>query len=111
MNEFHYILYGNWAVRRTFGPKKGEATQEWRKFNSEELHKLYSSPDIIWNMKNAWERRQRWTRFWWESSTERDHSEDQGVDGRMDTEWILRRLGGCVDWIQLVQDRGCGGLL
>jgi len=27
---------------------------------------------------------------------ERDHSEDQGVDGRMGSEWILGRLaGGC----------------
>jgi hypothetical protein len=34
-------------------------------------------------------------RFWWESPKERDHSEDQGVDG-MRSEWILERLaGGC----------------
>jgi hypothetical protein len=32
------------------------------------------------------------TRFWWESPKERAHSEDQGVDGRMGSEWILGRL-------------------
>jgi hypothetical protein len=32
--------------------------------------------------------------------------EDQGVDGRMGSEWILGRLARvCVDWIRLAQDR------
>jgi hypothetical protein len=31
----------------------------------------------------------------------RDHSEDQGVDGRMGLEWILGRLDRGVVWIQL----------
>jgi hypothetical protein len=35
------------------------------------------------------------TGFWWESQKERDHLEDQGIDGRMESEWI-----------QLAQDRG-----
>jgi hypothetical protein len=43
----------------------------------------------------------------WESPKERDHSEDQGVDERMGSEWILGRLAwGSVDWIRLAQDRG-----
>jgi hypothetical protein len=43
----------------------------------------------------------------WESLKERDHSEDQGIDGRMGSEWIFGRLaGGVVEWIQLAQDRG-----
>jgi hypothetical protein len=37
---------------------------------------------------------------------ERDQWEDQGVDGRMGSEWILRRLAGVVEWIHLAQDRG-----
>jgi hypothetical protein len=48
------------------------------------------------------------TRFWMESPKERDHSEDQGVGGRMGSEWILERLaggGGVVDWIRLAQVR------
>jgi hypothetical protein len=32
---------------RILGPKKDKATGEWRKLNNEELHNLYSSPDII----------------------------------------------------------------
>jgi len=53
-------------------------------------------------MWHAWERREKCTRFWWESPKERDHLEDQGVGIRMD----LREIGlGGVDWIRLAQDR------
>jgi hypothetical protein len=42
------------------------------------------------------------TRFWRESPKERDHLDDQGVDGRMGSEWILGRLaGGGGVWIGL----------
>jgi hypothetical protein len=43
----------------------------------------------------VWERRRMCTRFWWESQKERDHVEDKGVDGRMESEWIL----GTVDLV------------
>jgi hypothetical protein len=34
--------------------------------------------------------------FWWESPKERDHSEDQGVGGRIGSEWIFGDwLGVC----------------
>jgi hypothetical protein len=57
-------------------------------------------------MWHAWERREKCTRFWWESPKESDHSEDQGVGGKMVSEWILGRLAwGVVDWIRLAQDR------
>jgi hypothetical protein len=57
-------------------------------------------------MLRAWERSEKCTGFFWgESLKERDHSEDQGVDGRMGLEWMLTRLAGRVEWIQLVQDR------
>jgi hypothetical protein len=37
---------------------------------------------------------------------ERNHSEDQGIDGRMGSEWILGRLaGGAVELIHLARDR------
>jgi hypothetical protein len=34
----------NWALRRIFGPKRDE---DWRKLHNDELHNLYSSPNII----------------------------------------------------------------
>jgi hypothetical protein len=33
------------------GPKRDEVTGEWRKLHNEELHNLYSSPDIIRHIK------------------------------------------------------------
>jgi hypothetical protein len=58
-------------------------------------------------MRNACERKENCTRFWWESLKERDYSEDQGTGGRMGSEWIMGKLAqGGVDWIRLAQDRG-----
>jgi hypothetical protein len=34
-------------VLRIFGPKRDEVTGEWRKLHNEELHYLYSSPNIV----------------------------------------------------------------
>jgi hypothetical protein len=34
------------ALRRIFGLKR-EVTEEWRKLNDEELHNLYSLPNIV----------------------------------------------------------------
>jgi hypothetical protein len=36
----------NRALRRIFGPRD-EVTGDWRKMHNEELHNLYSSPNII----------------------------------------------------------------
>jgi hypothetical protein len=33
--------------RRIFGPKRDDVTGDWRKLHNEELHNLYSSPNII----------------------------------------------------------------
>jgi hypothetical protein len=108
-------VFENRVLRRIFGPKRDEVTGEWRKLHSEELHNLYSSPDIIRQIKS---RRMRWAghvarmgekkkvyKVLGESLKERDHSEDRGVDGRMRSEWILRRLARGVQWIQFAQDR------
>jgi hypothetical protein len=35
------------VLRRIFGPKRDEVTGGWRKQHNEELHNLYSSPNII----------------------------------------------------------------
>jgi hypothetical protein len=44
-------------VIRIFGPKRDGVTGEWRKLHNEELHILYSSPNIIKHIKS---RRMRW---------------------------------------------------
>jgi hypothetical protein len=72
-------------------------TGEWRKLHNEELHNLYSSPRIIRQISKRerggpWGRRETCTRFWWESQKERDHSDDQGVNGRMGSVLTLVRL-------------------
>jgi hypothetical protein len=47
----------NRVLRRIFGPKWDEVTGDWRKLHNEELHILYSSPNIIRQIKS---RRIRW---------------------------------------------------
>jgi hypothetical protein len=39
------------TVLRIFGPKRYEATGSWRKLNNEELHNVYSSPNIVRKIK------------------------------------------------------------
>jgi hypothetical protein len=35
------------VLSRIFGPKRDDVTGDWRKLHNEELHNLYSSPNII----------------------------------------------------------------
>jgi hypothetical protein len=47
-DEEHILrMFENRDLRRIFGPKRDEVTGECRKLHSEELHILYSFPDII----------------------------------------------------------------
>jgi hypothetical protein len=50
-------VFENRVLRRIFGPKRDKVTGEWRKLHSEELHNLYSSPDIIRQNKSRRMRR------------------------------------------------------
>jgi hypothetical protein len=101
-------VFVNGVLRRIFRPKRAELTGEWMKLHSEELHSLYSPLNIIRQIKSRrmrwaehvarmYEERKEYSRFWWKSPKERDHSEVGGVDGRMVSEWILGRLAGGVD--------------
>jgi hypothetical protein len=69
-------MFENRVLRRIFGPKRDHVTGDGRKLHNEELHNLYSSPNIIRMIKSS---RMRWaghvarmgeTR---ESQKERDH--------------------------------------
>jgi hypothetical protein len=53
LREEHRLrVFENRVLRRIFGPKRDEVTGEWSKLHSEELHNLYSSPDIIRQVKS-----------------------------------------------------------
>ncbi|KAJ4432599.1 hypothetical protein ANN_21222 [Periplaneta americana] len=53
-------VFENKVLRKIFGTKRDEVTGEWRKLHTTELHALYSSPDIIRNIKS---RRLRWAGY------------------------------------------------
>jgi hypothetical protein len=58
LREEHRLrVFEKRVLRRIFGPKRDEVTGDWMKLHNEELHKLYSSPDIIRQIKL---RRIRW---------------------------------------------------
>ena len=58
--EQRFRVFENKVLRRTFEAKRDEITGEWRKLHNDELHALYSSPNIIRNHKL---RRLRWARL------------------------------------------------
>ncbi|KAJ4435093.1 hypothetical protein ANN_23668 [Periplaneta americana] len=45
-------VFENKVLRKIFGAKRDEVTGEWRKLHNGELNALYSSPDIIRNIKS-----------------------------------------------------------
>jgi hypothetical protein len=114
--EHRLRVFENRVLRRISGPKRDEVMGEWRKLHNEELHNLYSSPDIIRQVKS---RQMRWAGHVAHMGEERKvykvlvgepegktplgiprHRWEDGI--RMD----LTEIGlGCVDWIQLAQDR------
>jgi hypothetical protein len=50
--ERRFRVCENRILRRMFGSKRDEVTREWRKLHIEELHDLYSSPNIIRMIKS-----------------------------------------------------------
>jgi hypothetical protein len=55
--ESRLRVFESRVLRRIFGPKRDEVTGEWIKLHNEELRVLYSSPNIIRQVKS---RRMRW---------------------------------------------------
>jgi hypothetical protein len=57
LREEHRLrVFENRVLRRIFGPKR-EEDGSWRKFHDDELHSLYSSPNVVRVIKS---RRMRW---------------------------------------------------
>jgi hypothetical protein len=50
-------VFENRVLKRIFGPRRDEVAGGWRKLHNEELHNLYSSPNILRVIKL---RRMRW---------------------------------------------------
>jgi hypothetical protein len=46
-------VFENKVLRRIFGPKMEEEVGGWKRLHHEELHKLYSSPNIIRAIKSS----------------------------------------------------------
>jgi hypothetical protein len=116
LREEHRLrVFENRVFRRIFGPKR-EEDGSWRKLHNDELHSLYSSPNIVRSIKS---RRMRWAghvarmgegrgvyrvlvgrpegkrplgrpRRWWEDNIKMDLGEIE-IDG--------------ANWIRLAHDR------
>jgi hypothetical protein len=104
----------NTVLRRIFGPKR-EEDGSWRKLHNDELHSLYSSPNIVRVIKS---RRIRWTGHMARMGEERDvyrflvvRPEGKRPLGRPRRRWEdnikmdLREIGiDGVNWMRLAQN-------
>jgi hypothetical protein len=93
-------------LRRIFGPKRDAVTGEWRKRRIEELHDLYSSPNIVRVIKS---RRMRWAGHIARMGDERGVY--RGLVGKPEGKRPLRRpRRRWEDNIKMdLQEVGCGG--
>jgi hypothetical protein len=95
-------VFENRVLRRILEPKRDEVTGEWKKLHDEKFHNLYSSPDIIRQIKS---KKMRWAGHVARMGEERKLYKvsvgkpdgkrplgSQGIDGRIISEWTLGRL-------------------
>jgi hypothetical protein len=115
-NFIPYIPCGLLVLRRIFGRKRDEATEDWRRLHNEELNDLYSSPNIIRVIKS---RRLRWAGQAARMGEGRGayrilvgRPEGRRPLGRPKRRWEdnikvdIREVGcGGMNWIELAQDR------
>jgi hypothetical protein len=109
-------VFENRVLRRIFGPKRDEATGEWRKLHNEELHDLYFSSSMLIVMKA---RRMRWAGHVVRMGEKRnayrllvEKPEGRRPLGRPRRRWLNNIRMDLVevgwddeDWIGLAQDR------
>jgi hypothetical protein len=107
-------VFENRVLWRIFGPKRDEATEEWRRLHNEELNDLYSLPNIIRVIKS---RRMRWAVHVARMGERGAYRILVGIpEGRRPPgrprrrwriilKWIFKKWDGCMDWIELAQDR------
>jgi hypothetical protein len=122
LREEHRLrVFENRVLRRIFGPKR-EEDGSWIKLHNDELHSLYSSPNIVRVIKS---RRMRWAGHVARMGKVRGvyrvlvgRSEGKRPMGRPRRRWEdnikmgIREIGiDGANWIQLAQDRVSGGLL
>jgi hypothetical protein len=60
MEQRRLTEFENRLLRRIFGPRRDDATGEWRKLHNEELNDLYFSLNIVWVIKSG---RMRWAGY------------------------------------------------
>jgi hypothetical protein len=102
LREEHGLrVFENRVLRTIFVHKKDELTRDWRKLHNEELHDLYSSPNIVRAIKSRimwWAghvarmgRGKACTGFWWGNMRERGHWGDPDEDVRIILRWFLKK--------------------
>jgi hypothetical protein len=116
LGEEHKLrVFENRVLRKIFGPKR-EEDGLWRKLHNDELHSLYSSPNIVRVIKS---RRMRWAGYVAHMGEGRgvygvlvERPEGKRPLGRPRRRWEdnnkidLREMGiDEVNWIRLAQDR------
>jgi hypothetical protein len=85
-------------LRRIFGPKRTQVTEDWRKLHKEELHGKCHLPNVTRVIKlrrlrwmehvELWGRGEEYTGFGCGNLRDRGHLEDPSVDGRIILRWI-----------------------
>jgi hypothetical protein len=80
------------VMRRIFGQKRDEVTEEWKRLHNKELYDHYSSNNIpviksrrmMWvGHVDIWEKRDVHTGFWRGDLRERNHLEHISIDGKI----------------------------
>jgi hypothetical protein len=91
-------VFENRVLRKIFGPRR-EEDGSWRKLHNDELHGLYSSPNIVRVIKSRimrWAGHMAWGRclqgFGWEASRQETTGKTY-VGGRITLRWTLVRYG------------------